>query len=119
MSIFKREATVATELDKVREVEGQIRELLRRDISGLRPSPETKSDLVADNIGSLLQLVAGAPAQEIDRLIVELQNLRTTLSTERERVQREIIRYATLSQAAMQSTKILAESMTRWGSGRS
>jgi hypothetical protein len=29
-------------------------------------------------------------------------------------VQREIIQYANLSQAAMQSTKIIAESLTNW-----
>jgi hypothetical protein len=36
---------------------------------------------VANNISSLLQRVAGASVQEIDRLIAELQNLRETLST--------------------------------------
>ena len=29
-------------------------------------------------------------------------------------VQREIVEYATLSQAALQSTKIIAESLTGW-----
>ena len=36
------------------------------------------------------------------------------LHTEGARVQREIVEYATLSQAAMQSTKIIAESLTHW-----
>jgi hypothetical protein len=30
------------------------------------------------------------------------------------RMQREIVEYATLSQAALQSTKIIAESLTQW-----
>jgi hypothetical protein len=115
MSIFKRETT---ELDKVHEVEGEIREFVRRDITSLRRNPETDSDLVA-NISSLLQRVAGTSGQEIDRLITELQNLRETLSTEGARVQREIVQYATLNQAAMQSTKVLAEHMTRLSTGRS
>jgi hypothetical protein len=117
MSISERETT---ELDKVHEVEGEIREFVRGDISGMRRNPaETDSQLVANNIGSLLQRVAGTSVQEIDRLIAELQSLRETLSTEGERVRREITKYATLSQSAMQSTKIIAESVARWGKGRS
>jgi hypothetical protein len=60
---------------------------------------------VANNISSLLQRVAGTSVQEIDRLIAELQNLRETLSTEGERVQREIAKYATLSQSACSQPK--------------
>jgi hypothetical protein len=51
---------------------------------------------------------------EIDRLIEELQMLRERLHLEGERVHRNIVEYATLSQAAMQSTKIIAESLTLW-----
>jgi hypothetical protein len=40
-----------------------------------------------------------------------LGTLRERLQDEGERVQREIVEYATLSQAAMQSTKIIAESL--------
>jgi hypothetical protein len=116
MSIFKRGTT---ELDKVHEVEGEIREFVRRDITSLRRNAETDSDLVANNINSLLQRLAGTSVQEIDRLIADLQSLRETLSTEGARVQREIAQYAALSQAAMQSTKVLAETMTRWSSGNS
>jgi len=55
MSIFKPETT---EVDKIREVEGEIREFVRRDITGRRRNPGTNdSDLVADNINSLLQRV--------------------------------------------------------------
>jgi hypothetical protein len=36
------------------------------------------------------------------------------LHKEGARVQREIVECATLSQAAMQSTKIIAESLTHW-----
>ena len=52
--------------------------------------------------------------QEIDKLISELQTLRDMLHNEGARVQREIVEYATLSQAALQSTKIIAESLTDW-----
>ena len=101
-----------TEPDKT-EVEGEIREFVRCDVATLR-RPEAESELVASNIGALLQRVAGTSMQEIDRLISELQTLRELLNTENLRVQRELTEYAHLSQSAMQSTKIIAESLASW-----
>ena len=114
MSLIK--SREPAELDKSSEsqVEGDIREFVRRDVATLRRPPENDSEIVASNIGSLLQRVAGTSVQEIDRLIAELQTLREMLQTEGARVQREIVEYATLSQAAMHSTKIIAESLTHW-----
>jgi chemotaxis protein histidine kinase CheA len=111
MSIFKRETT---ELEKVEEVEGEIREFVRRDVAKLRQQPANDGEMVANNISSLLQRVSVNSVQEIDRLIGELTMLRERLHHEGERVQREIVEYASLSQAAMQSTKIIAESLTHW-----
>jgi hypothetical protein len=104
------------EIDKAAEtqVEGEIREFVRRDVSTLRRQPESDSEMVASNIGTLLQRVAGTSVKEIDKLIAELQTLRDMLHNEGARVQREIIEYATLSQGAMQSTRIIAESLTHW-----
>ena len=96
------------------QVEGEIREFVRRDVATLRRQPESDSEIVASNISTLLQRVAGTSVQEIDRLIGELQTLRDMLQNEGARVQREIVEYATLSQAAMQSTKIISESLTHW-----
>ena len=96
------------------QVEGEIREFVRRDIATLRRQPESDSEMVANNIGTLLQRVAGTSVKEIDKLIGELQTLREMLETEGARVQRQIVEYATLSQAAMQSTRIIAESLTHW-----
>ena len=95
-------------------VEGEIREFVRRDGQGLRRAPESDSEVVASNISTLLQRVAGTSVQEVDRLIVELQSLRELLQKEGARVQREITEYAHLSQSAMQSTKIITESLSHW-----
>src|SRR5437870_6006580 len=95
-------------------VEGEIRDFVRRDGASLRRMPEGESELVANNITTLLQRVAGTSVQEIDRLIAELQTLRELLHQEGARVQREIAEYAHLSQSAMQSTKIIAESLAQW-----
>jgi len=96
------------------EMEGEIREFVRRDVASNLRRPESDSEIVAGNIGALLQRVAGTSVQEIEKLIGELQTLRDMLQNEGARVQREIVEYATLSQAAMQSTKIIAESLTHW-----
>jgi len=106
----------ASDLDKPAEsgVEGEIREFVRRDVAGLRRGAESESEMVASNIGNLLQRVAGTSVQEIDKLISELQTLREMLTSEGARVQKEIVEYATLSQAAMQSTRIIAESISHW-----
>jgi len=114
MTLIKARETVDADKASETEVEGEIREFVRRDVATLRRQPESDSEMVASNISSLLQRVSGTSVQEIDRLISELQTLREMLATEGARVQREIVEYATLSQAAMQSTKIIAESLGQW-----
>ena len=114
MTFLKTREPAEIETSVETEVEGEIREFVRRDVVGVRRQPESDSELVANNINQLLQRVAGTSVQEIDKLITELQTLRDTLQSEAARVQREIVEYATLSQAALQSTKIIAESLTGW-----
>src|SRR5262245_4950251 len=97
------------------EVEGEIRELVRRNVV-IKPrrQPEKECELVASNINSVLQRVTATSVQEIDQLITELEASRDMLQSEAARVQREIVQYSTLSQAALQSTKIITESLTQW-----
>jgi cation transport regulator ChaC len=115
MSFLKTRESAEVETSAETEMEGEIRDFVRRDVAtSLRRQPESDSEVVATNIGALLQRVAGTSVQEIEKLISELQTLRDMLQTEAARVQREIVEYATLSQAAMQSTKIIAESLTQW-----
>ena len=97
------------------EVEAEIREFVRRDVVATRErQPENESEMVANSINSLLQRTTTTSVQEIDKLITELQTLRDTLQSEAARVQREIVEYTTLTQGALQSTKIIAESLTQW-----
>jgi hypothetical protein len=112
MSIFKRETTGPEQVEA--EVEGKIPEFVRRDVAGLRRHPENDGTIVADNISSLLQRVSASSVQEIDGLISDLKILRERLHREGERMQREIVEYASLSQAAMQSTKVISEGLSHW-----
>src|SRR4051794_26724375 len=104
----------SSEVAKVERVAREIREFVHRDLATLRRQPESGIEIVASDIGALLNRVAGTSVQEIDKLISELQTLRERLHTKGERVQREIVEYATMSQAAMQSTTIIAESLALW-----
>jgi len=85
---------------------------LSADAATVQPA-EADSEVVANSIGSLLQRVAGSSVREIDQLIAELQTIRSLLEGEGARVQREIIEYAHLSQSAMQTTRVIAETLGR------
>ena len=107
----------------VSQVEEGIREFVRNDIAYLRrptiPSPETapidpNAEATVNNVNSLIQRVAGTSLAEIEKLISELEGLRDLLHAEGQRVQREISGYAQLSQAAMKSTRMIADNVTQW-----
>ena len=113
-----------TELAAVSEVEAGIREFVRNDVAYLRrPAPSTmgpeapvdsNTDATVNNVNSLIQRVAGTSLAEIEKLISELESLRDLLHAEGQRVQREISGYAQLSQAAMKSTRMIADNVTQW-----
>jgi hypothetical protein len=86
-------------------------------MSGVR-GPEPEGQAAADSLGSLLQRVAASSISEIDRLIDEMTAMRHLLQTEAERVQRQVIIYAHLSQSAMQTTKSIAENLDSHKVGR-
>ena len=113
MTASKTEKPVENGQAAATEFEGEIREFVRRDVAPWRKRP-ADLDTPAENMGNLVQRVAGASMTEIDNVILELQNVREVLRKEGERVQREISGYANLSQAAMASMKIIAESMVQW-----
>jgi hypothetical protein len=113
-------------IDAVSEVEEGIREFVRNDIAYLRrpqvASPDTAphtpaldtSESTVNSVNSLIQRVAGTSLAEIEKLISELESLRDLLHAEGQRVQREISGYAQLSQAAMKSTRMIADNVTQW-----
>jgi len=98
------------------EFEGEIREFVRKDVAPWRSKrPETPADIPAtDNVSMLVQRVAGASLGEIDHVMDELRTMREFLRAEGDRVQREIAGYATVSQAAAASMKVISESMEQW-----
>ena len=96
--------------------EDELYDSVRREVASLKRGADGESEVVANNLGAVVQRVAGPSLQEIDRLVGEMHSIRDLLETEGERVQREIAEYAHLSQSSLQSTKIIAESLARWKS---
>ena len=94
------------------EIEGNIRELVRRDATALRQGGGD-NEVAANSLSSLLRRVSGNSAREIDNLINELKTLRDKLQTDGTRVERDIIEYAALSQSVSQLTKIIADGVTQ------
>ena len=135
---IRTEKIESTEVDSnlaaVSEVEAGIRDFVRNDIAYLRrPAPgiqnsgdtpleptkpeiklEPTQEATVNNVNSLIQRVAGTSLAEIENLIGELEALRDLLHAEGQRVQREISGYAQLSQAAMKSTRMIADNVTQW-----
>lgn len=125
-----------TNLSAVSEVEAGIRDFVRNDIAYLRrpaagaaaaaaapntagaPNADAKlepsTEATVNNVNSLIQRVAGTSLAEIENLVTELESLRDLLHAEGQRVQREISGYAQLSQAAMKSTRIIADNVAQW-----
>jgi hypothetical protein len=129
MNVTRSEKVESTEVDSnlaaVSEVEAGIRDFVRNDVAYLRrPAPGTLSttetvlepnhETTVNNVNSLIQRVAGTSLTEIENLISELESLRDLLHAEGQRVQREISGYAQLSQAAMKSTRMIADNVTQW-----
>jgi hypothetical protein len=116
-------------LAAVSEVEAGIRDFVRNDVAYLRrPGPdavsstpttpelpiEDSADATVNSVNSLIQRVAGTSLSEIENLVGELESLRDLLHAEGQRVQREISGYAQLSQAAMKSTRLIADNVAQW-----
>jgi hypothetical protein len=99
------------------EFEGEIREFIRRDVSLRRAGAETPEGTAAEagsqNLNSLIERVSGATVAEIDRVIAELQAIRSMLQTEGERVRREITGYAGLSQSSVATMKVIADTISQ------
>jgi len=116
MTVVKSGALIEHDQAKAKEVEGVIREFVQRDGATPRQGGAIEGEVGGDNISLMLQRMAGASLQQIDRLISDLRIVRERLQSECVRVQGEIADYASLNQAAAQSTRIIGEGLAQWKS---
>ena len=113
------------------EFEGEIREFIRRDVTMRRQGSEgsvsegsegpaaTTENAGGENLNSLIERVSGATVTEIDRVISELQTIRSMLHNEGDRVRREITGYAGLSQSAVATMKVIGDTLSQLKPGSS
>src|SRR5713226_5337395 len=96
-------------------VEGEIRDLVRTEASAPSGTPsETIADLGSVNIAPLIQKVVDPSIAEFAKLIGELQEARTYLQSEGERIGRETDRYIQLAQTASASVKLISGAIGEW-----
>jgi hypothetical protein len=94
------------------ELEGSIRELVRRESSAIRQAADN-SEQAARELASLVQRISGGSTRKVDHLINGLTNLRQKLDDEAMRIRSDIIEFASLSQSVMQLTKIVSDGVTQ------
>ena len=111
MSILKSRGLPRTE--KPAELEGNIRELVRRESNAIRQAADgSGSEHAARELSSLVHRISDDSTREVDHLIAGLTNVRKKLDEEARRIQRDIMDFASLSQSVVQLTKIVSDSMT-------
>jgi hypothetical protein len=111
MNLVSSRGTSEGEKPEELDVEGNIRELVRRDNTAIRQAA-SESEAAANNLSTLMRRVSGTSTREIDNLISELRILREKLQADGSRVQRDIEDYAALNQSVIQLTKIISDGMT-------
>jgi hypothetical protein len=67
-----------------------------------------------EDMAPLVQKLAATSTAEIERLIVELQEAKDHLQSERERIQRETSRYTSLTQMASTTARIISDAVSQW-----
>ena len=70
-------------------------------------------EMSGEHLGNLLRQVSKTSVGEIDGLLSDLQTLRRKLQTDGDRIQRDIVEHAELSQQVMQLTKIISDSVKK------
>jgi hypothetical protein len=98
----------ATDLD----LEENVRTLATAG-AAFRQGDSSNSDATTNSLSALLRRVSGNSTREIDTLIGDLRDLREKLRSDGDRIHRDIVEYAALSQQVMQLSKIISESVKR------
>ena len=71
----------------------------------------------AAQLNAVVNRVASASLEEIDRVIRALEGVRDMMRNEGERVSREVAGYASLSHAAVMAMTVISDSIKEWKAG--
>jgi hypothetical protein len=96
------------------DVEADIRDLVRAEALSAGRSGAKAEEPGSDNIAPVIQKVMASPIAEFEKLISELQDARSYLQSEGERIQRETDRYLELTQTASESVRMISGAIREW-----
>jgi hypothetical protein len=113
MEVTKPEAA-APAMAAMTDVEADIRDLVRSEALSAGRSAAGAQEPGSDDIAPLVGKVVASPVAEFEKLISELQEARTYLQSEGERVQRETDRYLELTQTASESVRMISGAIREW-----
>ena len=82
-------------------------------ITAFRRAKQIDGEASPERLNSLLGKVSETSMHGIDSLIDELHTLRSKLQNDSDRIQRDIAKYAALSEQVMQMTKTISESVEK------
>ncbi len=100
------------------EVNGNLSDILRRADAYLQSHPEAPTQFDGSSqVNSIIRRVSGTSVAEIDGLIGELRSLRDYLLKEGLRIQRELAEYNRLNHGALESAKIIADTLMKMKTG--
>jgi hypothetical protein len=96
-------------------VEEEIRDLVRTEAFSPGTLPgETEAEPGSDTLMPLIQKIVAPSVAELERLIGQLEEARTYLQSEGERIQRETDHYMQLSKTASESVKVISGAVAEW-----
>ena len=95
-----------------RDIGRNVHELSRAN-AAFRQVGNGNGETSASDLGTLLRRVAEASTREVEALIDELDGLRKKLESDGDRIQRDVERYAELSQAVMQLAAIISDNVKK------
>jgi flagellar biosynthesis chaperone FliJ len=101
------------------DINTALRAIENKDLSEVARGQTERGDVKtsAEELAALLSRVSEAPTREIEKLINQLQRLRTQLQNAGHRIQRDIAQYTELSQQTMQLTAIISDSVKKLPDG--
>jgi hypothetical protein len=95
-------------------IESESRDLIAAMESESRdqaPSPMAETDM---DIAGVIQKLGATSIAEIEKLVDEMQEAKTFLQSEEERIQQEAARYMNQTQAVSESAKIIFRMVSAW-----
>jgi hypothetical protein len=110
---------ITTALQAFESIEKSSQVGVRQNIRELPPDQVERDDVKtsADDLAALLHRLSDASIHEIDKLITQLQKLRTRLKSAGDRIQSDIAGYAELSQQIMQLTLVIVDGVGKLAPG--